>query len=122
MDDPSGRIPRNLVKSTYGPIMKCINDLQLPHIHLVSSHRYPLQPNLPLGTVVDYLIDAPRITRHVAPMSWQFLDAPSDGTVQLEWQPLSRLGTHAATDGYVWAGPEAPFTTQVRGYVRGDPE
>lgn len=51
-------------------------------------------------------------------MSWQFLDAPADGTVMLEWQPLSRLGTHAATDGYVWADPEAAYTSQIRGYVR----
>ncbi|KAL8797721.1 MAG: hypothetical protein Q9195_000073 [Heterodermia aff. obscurata] len=100
-EDPAGRIPRHL----------------LPHINLVSSHRYPAQPHLSLGTVVDYLIDAPKVTRDIAPMSWQFLDAPPDGTVMLQWQPLGHMGTQAATDGYVWAGPEAPFTTPNRGYV-----
>ena len=69
--------------------------------------------------MVDYLIDAPKVTRDIAPMSWQYLDAPPDGTVMLQWQPLGHMGTHAATDGYVWAGPEAPFTTQNRGYVWG---
>ena len=70
-----------------------------------------------MGTAVDYLIDAPKVTRDIAPMSWQFLDAPPDGTVMLQWQPLGHMGTHAATDGYVWPGPEALFTTQNRNYV-----
>ena len=55
-------------------------------------------------------------------MRWEFLDAPPDGTVMLEWQPLSRLGTHAASDGYVWAGPEEAFNQQFRGYVRMSPQ
>ena len=51
-------------------------------------------------------------------MNWQFLDAPQDGTVMLEWQPLNHLGNRSATDGYVWGDAEAAFTMEVSGYVR----
>ena len=66
--------------------------------------------------VVEYLMAAPRITREVAAMSWQFVDAPPDGTVMLIWQPPA-LGTHSATDGLVYGGVEQAFSSELRGYV-----
>lgn len=67
---------------------------------------------------MEYLVNAPRITREVAGMNWMFLDAPPDGTVMLVWQPLSQMGAHAASDGYIWADPEQAFSSESKGYVR----
>ena len=50
-------------------------------------------------------------------MNWMFLDAPTDGTVMLVWQPLNKLGTRFASDGYIWADPEQAFSQEHRGYV-----
>ena len=50
-------------------------------------------------------------------MNWQFLDAPPDGTVMLEWQPLNHLGNRSATDGYIWGDAEAAYTVEHQGYV-----
>lgn len=85
---------------------------------MVSLYRYPLLPQLGLETVVNYLLEAPRITREAAGMSWTFLDAPQDGTVILVWQPLTQMGTNAASDGYLWADPEQAFSSEAKGYVR----
>lgn len=65
---------------------------------------------------MDLLLQAPKITREVAAMNWQFVDAPPDGTIMLIWQP-PQLGTHSATDGLIYYGPEAAFSSEVRGYV-----
>ena len=46
------------------------------------------------------------IAKDRAPFFWTYLDKPTEGTVLLTWQPLQRLGTHFASDGYVWAQPE----------------
>lgn len=67
---------------------------------------------------MNYLLEAPRITREAAGMSWTFLDAPQDGTVMLVWQPLAHMGTTAASDGYLWADPEQAFSSEAKGYVR----
>lgn len=92
--------------------------LQLQHLHLVSKHRYPLLANPSLETIVSYLIEAPKIMRDMAPVHWQYLDAPQDGALFLTWQPLEYLNTNFASDGYVWADAEQPFNSEVRGYVR----
>ncbi|KAI9789037.1 MAG: hypothetical protein M1816_006392 [Peltula sp. TS41687] len=89
----------------------------LPHIHLVSNFRFPVfGPDTPYETIVEYLLQAYNITRHSAPMNWTFLDAPPDNTVLLVWQP-SQLGLNFASDGYIWADPEAPFSLEVKGCV-----
>lgn len=67
---------------------------------------------------MNYLLEAPRITREAAGMSWTFLDAPQDGTVMLVWQPLAQMGTSASSDGYLWADPEQAFSSEAKGYVR----
>ncbi len=69
-----------------------------------------------METVVEYLLHAPRIMRDIAPVGWKFLDPPRDGTIMLVWQP-PQLGTHFASDGYVWADAEYAFDTDARGYV-----
>ena len=72
-----------------------------------------------LETVVQYLLEAPRITRENAGMSWVFMqEPPPDGTAMLVWQP-PQLGLHMASDGYVWADAEQQFSSaEARGYVR----
>ena len=68
-------------------------------------------------TIVDYLLQAPSITRQTSPMIWTYLNAPVDGTVLLVWQP-PQLGPNYASDGYIWADPEQAFTLDAKGYVR----
>lgn len=50
-------------------------------------------------------------------MNWMFLDAPPDGSVMLVWQPLNKLGTRFASDGYVWADQEQFMRHPHQGYV-----
>ncbi|KAL7788211.1 hypothetical protein V8C37DRAFT_411777 [Trichoderma ceciliae] len=78
----------------------------MPHVHLISSYRYPAIPRLDFNDVAQWLMNAPQIARDQAPFFWTYLDKPTDGTILLTWQPLSRLGTNFATDGFVWAPPE----------------
>lgn len=85
-------------------------------MHLVSTYNYPLAHNIPVETVVEYLLQAPRITRDIAPVGWKFLDPPRDGTIMLVWQP-PQLGTQFASDGLIWADAEYAFDTDARGYV-----
>lgn len=93
--------------------------MQLPHLHLISTHKYPTLAHMKLENVVQYLLEAPRITRENAGMSWVFLqEPPPDGTVMLVWQP-PQMGPHMASDGYVWADAEQLFSSsEGRGYVR----
>ncbi|CAJ0546178.1 Ff.00g096510.m01.CDS01 [Fusarium sp. VM40] len=91
--DPSQGVPQDL----------------LPHVHLISSFRYPAMPRLDLNEVAKWLMSAPQVARDRAPFFWTYLDKPTDGTILLTWQPLQRLGTNFATDGYVWAPPEQVY-------------
>ncbi|EEH38226.1 hypothetical protein PAAG_01147 [Paracoccidioides lutzii Pb01] len=100
MPDPAGGVPQQL----------------LPHMHLVSSYRYPLTSTLSHETAVDYLISAPKVVRELQTVHWMFLDGPPDGTVLLTWQPLNYLGTNFASDGYFWADAEQLYSTEIRGY------
>jgi hypothetical protein len=85
-------------------------------MHLISKHRYPVIANPSLEMIVGFLMEAPKIVRDVQPVQWQFLDGPQDGSLFLTWQPLEYLGTAFASDGYVWADAEQPFTSEVQGY------
>ncbi len=87
-------------------------------MHLVSKNRYPITNNPSLETIVGYLLEAPKIVRDLQPMQWQFLDAPTDGTLMLTWQPLEHSATHFASDGYIYGDAEQSFKSDVRGYVR----
>ncbi|KAF4979035.1 hypothetical protein FZEAL_4710 [Fusarium zealandicum] len=88
--DPSQGVPQDL----------------MPHVHLISSFRYPVMPRLDLNEVAKWLMSAPQVARDRAPFFWTYLDKPTDGTILLTWQPLQRLGSNFATDGFVWAPPE----------------
>ncbi|KAF9781487.1 hypothetical protein IL306_013207 [Fusarium sp. DS 682] len=66
-------------------------------------------PRLDLNEVAKWLMAAPQVARDRAPFFWTYLDKPADGTILLTWQPLQRLGTTFATDGYVWAPPEQVY-------------
>lgn len=83
----------------------------------MSTYRYPILTQVSLETVVEYLLQAPKITRELAAMNWMFLNAPADGSVMLVWQPLNQLGTQFASDGYVWADVEQAFSSEAKGYV-----
>jgi Fungal domain of unknown function (DUF1750) len=53
----------------------------------------------------------------MAPMAWQFIyKPPDDGTVFLAWQPPALRGAFAS-DGYIWAEPEATYHFESRGFV-----
>ncbi|RDA86627.1 hypothetical protein CP532_1042 [Ophiocordyceps camponoti-leonardi (nom. inval.)] len=88
--DPSHNVPQDLMS----------------HVHLISAFRYPTMPRLDLNDVAKWLMSAPSIARDRAPFFWTYLDKPTDGTILLTWQPLQRLGTNFATDGFIWAPPE----------------
>lgn len=91
----------------------------MPHVHLISSFRYPVMPRLDLNEVAKWLMAAPQVARDRAPFFWTYLDKPTDGTILLTWQPLQRLGTTFATDGYVWAPPEQVYKHDLgNGLVR----
>ncbi|RMZ88320.1 hypothetical protein DV736_g4450, partial [Chaetothyriales sp. CBS 134916] len=89
----------------------------LPHMHLISKHRYPIINNPSLETIVGYLLEAPKIVRDLQPVQWQFIDAPADGTLFLAWQPLEYMATTMASDGYVWADVEQVAKSEIRGYT-----
>uniref|UniRef100_A0A8H7N8X9 DUF1750-domain-containing protein n=1 Tax=Bionectria ochroleuca TaxID=29856 RepID=A0A8H7N8X9_BIOOC len=88
--DPSLSVPQDLMQ----------------HVHLVSSFRYPAVSHINLQDVAKWLMNAPHVARDKAPFFWTYLDKPADGTVLMTWQPLQRLGTNFASDGFVWAPPE----------------
>ncbi|KAL9113606.1 MAG: hypothetical protein Q9227_002344 [Pyrenula ochraceoflavens] len=93
----------------------------LPHVHLMSQYRYPVINSPSLETIVNYLIEAPKIV-NLQPVVWSFLDAPGDGTLMLVWQPLSYLSTNFASDGYIWGDVEHAFSSELKGYVSGTPQ
>ncbi|EGX90650.1 hypothetical protein CCM_07070 [Cordyceps militaris CM01] len=96
--DPSHNVPGELI----------------PHIHLMSSFRYPASPRLDINEVAKWLMAAPQIARDKAPFFWGYLDKPADGTTLLTWQSLQRLGTNFATDGFVWSPPEEIYKHDLR--------
>lgn len=89
---------------------------QLPHVHLISGHKYPFSPQLSIDGAYSYLFDAPKVVKQVAPMSWQYISAPQDGTVFLTWIG-GRMQNQFPTDGYVWVDPEQRYTQDFGGYV-----
>ncbi|KUJ18496.1 DUF1750-domain-containing protein [Mollisia scopiformis] len=97
MQDPSQGIQRDL----------------LPHVHLLSTYRFPLLPQLHPDKVAEWLLGAPKIT-HANPFYWTYLDRPADGTILLLWQSPT-LGNEYASDGYVWPPQETAFQVEVSG-------
>ena len=91
--------------------------IQLRHVHLISTFQYPKMPQFDLNVLVEHLIQAPKVVKDHSPMNWMFLQSPQDGDVFLTYQP-PQMGIQLASDGYVWADAEQPFSTEVRGYVR----
>lgn len=82
------------------------NAQQLPHIHLLSTYRFPQIPaTLHPEKVAEWLLGAPKITRDQAPFYWTYLDRPADGTIFLVWQSMS-MGAEYPSDGYIWAPAE----------------
>ncbi|GAB7340956.1 hypothetical protein MBLNU457_7299t1 [Dothideomycetes sp. NU457] len=100
MQDPSQGVP---------PPLK-------PHVALISSQRYPFIAQLPLEQAFKFLIEAPKVVQHIAPMSWQYLNAPQDGQIYLTW-----IGAHMnsgfPTDGFLWVGQEERAVVDCAGYT-----
>ncbi|KAF2724238.1 DUF1750-domain-containing protein [Polychaeton citri CBS 116435] len=86
------------------------------HVHLISGHRFPMIQSLPINQVFKYLIDAPTLVKQIAPMSWQYLTAPPEGTIWLEWIPQHKSNQQFASDGYVWADPETTYRENLGGF------
>jgi hypothetical protein len=52
----------------------------------------------------------------MSPMAWHYMyQPPTDGQVFLTWQSGRVKGF--ASDGYIWADPEAQFHQDIQGYV-----
>ncbi|KAF2083675.1 DUF1750-domain-containing protein, partial [Saccharata proteae CBS 121410] len=90
----------------------------LPHLHLISSYRIPMQATLQVENALDYLMQAPKIVKEFASVYWHYFSTPpQDGTVFLTWQPQAQRGSNFASDGYVWGDRETAYTLEVRGYT-----
>ncbi|KAK4997600.1 hypothetical protein LTR66_003013 [Elasticomyces elasticus] len=101
MQDPSQGVPAAL----------------LPHVHLLSGHKYPILPSTTTEHIYECLNNAQRIVKQIAPMAWTYLQAPQDGTLQMEWlSPQMEAQGRWPTDGYIWADPESIYVQQVNGY------
>ncbi|KAE8441831.1 hypothetical protein EG329_004284 [Mollisiaceae sp. DMI_Dod_QoI] len=98
MQDPSQGIQREL----------------LPHVHLLSTYRFPQIPQLHPEKVAEYLLGAPKITRDQNPFFWTYLDRPVDGTILLVWQSPA-LGHEYPSDGYIYPPQETAFQVEVSG-------
>ncbi|KAK4181690.1 hypothetical protein QBC36DRAFT_226602 [Triangularia setosa] len=85
----------------------------LPHVHLISTFRYPLMSRVELNDVTKWLLQAPSIARDKAPFYWTYLDCPADSTIFLMWQPTARRGNEFSSDGYYWASPEVMLTHPI---------
>jgi hypothetical protein len=118
--DPSAQVPPQLVSAARPPFTEFTTSRltsQLPHVHLVSTYRFPTLQNLQPALALEYLVKGPSIVKDAAAVAWNyFASPPPDGTVLLTWQP-PRLGTHFASDGLVWADAEIAYDMNIRGYV-----
>ncbi|KAI8630421.1 DUF1750-domain-containing protein [Xylariaceae sp. FL1651] len=85
----------------------------LPHVHLISTYRYTLKAQVQPAEVTSWLMQAPKIARDTAPFFWTYLDKPENGHISLTWQPLQLMGTHFASDGFMWPPQEQYFTQEV---------
>ncbi|KAI1133674.1 hypothetical protein F5Y10DRAFT_228323 [Nemania abortiva] len=97
LNDPSHAVARDL----------------LPHVHLLSTYRYTYKAQVQPAEVTGWLMQAPKIARDTAPFYWSYIDKPEIGQVYLTWQPLQLMGTHFASDGFIWPPQEAYFTQEV---------
>ncbi|KAF2735385.1 DUF1750-domain-containing protein [Polyplosphaeria fusca] len=99
--DPSGLVP----------------DTLLPHVHLVSSYRFPSLPNLQPVKALEFLLNGPQIVKDTSPVAWTYFPTPPpDHTVLMTWQP-PRLGTKFASDGLVFADPEMAYESEIQGFL-----
>ncbi|KAI3342041.1 hypothetical protein F4824DRAFT_447994 [Ustulina deusta] len=117
MNDPSYAVHRDL----------------LPHVHLLSTYRYTYKAHVQPNEVTNWLMQAPKIARDTAPFFWTYIDKPDNGQIFLTWQPLQLMGTHFASDGFIWPPQEMYYTHEVgngvilemyyhkAGYAAGEP-
>ena len=96
------------------PNLPANSNQQQPHVHLLSSYRFPLLPQVHPDKVAEWLLSAPKISRDSSSFYWTYLDRPVDNTILLVWQSIS-LGADFPSDGYVWAPAETAFQVEVSG-------
>lgn len=99
------------------PFNALANPCQQNHVHLISGHRYPLHPALNIDAAYRYLTEAPTVVKQVAPMAWQYVQAPQDGTVWLEWISPRGGEYRFASDGYAWGDSEMSRREEFGGYT-----
>ncbi|GAP84817.1 putative SWI SNF and RSC complexes subunit ssr4 [Rosellinia necatrix] len=97
MNDPSYAVHRDL----------------LPHVHLLSTFRYPHKAQVQPAEVTSWLMQAPKIARDTAPFFWTYIEKPENGQIFLTWQPLQLMGPMFASDGFIWPAQEQFFTQEV---------
>ncbi|KAJ1333326.1 SWI/SNF and RSC complexes subunit Ssr4 C-terminal [Microdochium nivale] len=90
-----------------------VNRDLLPHVHLVSTYRYPVKATIQPSEVTSLLMQAPKIARDTAPFYWTYLDKPENGSIFLTWQPLQQMNVQFASDGYVWPPQETYYQQEV---------
>ncbi|KAI1503664.1 hypothetical protein F5X99DRAFT_374101 [Biscogniauxia marginata] len=90
-----------------------VNRELLPHVHLISTYRYTTKAQVQPPEVTNWLMQAPKIARDTAPFFWNLIDKPDNGTIYLTWQPLQLMGTHFASDGFIWPAQEEFHYTNV---------
>jgi hypothetical protein len=123
----SHRQPTDAVPTTYLPTLPTppstmqdpsygIHRELLPHVHCLSTYRFPHFPSIHPEKVAEWLLAAPKITRDQSPFYWTYLDRPADGTVLLVWQ-TQNLGNRFPSDGYIWSPQETAFQLNVGAYV-----
>ncbi|QIW96024.1 hypothetical protein AMS68_001542 [Peltaster fructicola] len=87
------------------------------HVHLISSHSYPIIAQINIEQAFGFLLQAPPVVKQIAPMSWTYVNAPQEGTVWLEWLSPAQNGGRFPSDGYVWSDPEQSYRHNVNGYT-----
>lgn len=50
-------------------------------------------------------------------MAWNYVSAPQDGTLWLEWIPLEKMDQPFPSDGYVWGDHEQTYRQDFGGYT-----
>ncbi|CAG8960557.1 hypothetical protein HYFRA_00013380 [Hymenoscyphus fraxineus] len=88
-------------------------DLQ-PHVHLLSTYRFPNLQSLHPDKVAEWLLAAPKIANSEAPFYWTYLDRPAPATILLTYQAPT-VGLEFPSDGYIWAPGETSFQLEVEG-------
>jgi len=82
-----------------------IPDHLRPHVWAKSLYNYPAYPNLPVGSISEFLFQAIGLSTHI-PFQWSFVDAPAPGSLFFVWMTPQDFAS-PPTDGYQYLDPES---------------